>query len=194
MPPVHQEGTQGEEKFGRVRPIDQAKAKIQDDLDLVHWHMLRGDGLRASLVNRAGSVLNTNALIVAGVALAIGLRSQHPGLAVVIPALAALVCVAASVVNASMVMVTLRPWRQHFKATNTPPAFLYSYAGMHGDFAEFKANMLSQSPEQLLEYALVELWRTGNLHNYRYRKLRIALRWLLTALAFFFIAIALSAI
>jgi hypothetical protein len=138
--------------------------------------------------------LSTNALIVAGVALAIGLRSQHPRLAVLIPALATLVCVAASVVNASMVMITLRPWRQHFKATNAPPPFLYSYAGMHGDFAAFKEKMLSQSPEQLLEHALVELWRAGNLHNYRYRKLRIALRWLLAALASLFIAIALSAI
>jgi hypothetical protein len=84
--------------------------------------------------------------------------------------------------------------RQHFKATNTPPPFLYSYAGMHGDFEAFKAKLLCQSPEQLLEYALIELWRSGTLHNYRYRKLRIALRWLLLAIVLLFIAIALSLI
>jgi hypothetical protein len=194
MPPTRLKHAKGEDKLGRVPPIDHAKMEVQDDLDLVHWHMLRGDGQRASLVKRAGSVLSTNALIVAGVALALGLRSQHPGLAVLIPALTTLVCIAVSVINASMVMITLRPWRQHFKATNTLPPFFYSYAGMHGDFATFKEKMLSQSPEQLLEHALVELWRAGNLHNYRYRKLRIALRWLLTALVSLFIAIALSAI
>jgi hypothetical protein len=65
---------------------------------------------------------------------------------------------------------------------------------MHGDFGAFKKEVLSQSPEELLEHALVELWRTGNLWNYRYRKLRIALRWLLGALAFLIVAIAVSVI
>jgi len=58
-----------------VSLIRQAKTKVDDELDLVHWRMLLGDGLRASLVNRAGSVLSTNALIVAGVAFAFGLRN-----------------------------------------------------------------------------------------------------------------------
>jgi len=96
------------------------------------------------------------------------------------------------------------PTRAHRKGGSTRwPAFqgnqhattiLYSYAGMHGDFEAFKAKLLSQSPEQLLEYALIELWRAGTLHNYRYRKLRIALRWLLLAIVLLFITIALSSI
>jgi hypothetical protein len=121
-----------------VSPIRQAKTKVGDELDLVHWHMLRGDGLRASLVNRARSVLSTNALIVAGVALALGLRNQRSDLGVLIRSIATMVCIAASVVNASMVLITIRPWRQHFQETNTPPPFLYSYAGMYGDFEAFK--------------------------------------------------------
>jgi hypothetical protein len=194
MSPTPEPGVKAAGKAPRASSFDNAQMKLQSELDLVHWHMLRGDALRASLVNRAGSVLSTNGLVVAGVALALGFRNQHPSLAVLITALAALVCIAVSVLNASMVVVTLRPWRQHFKATNTPPPFLYSYAGMRGDFETFKNKMFEQSPEQLLEHALVELWRGGNLHNYRYRKLRTSLRWLLGALAFLFVAIAVSAI
>jgi hypothetical protein len=194
MPPTHQASVKIEGKGSHGSSIDDAQMKVQSELDLVHWHMIRGDGLRASLVNRAGSVLSTNGLIVAGVALAVGFRNQHPNLAALTAALGALACIAVSVLNASMVIVTLRPWRRHFKETNTPPPFLYSYAGMHGDFGEFKKEILSQSPEELLEHALVELWRAGNLWNYRYRKLRIALRWLLGALAFLIVAIAISII
>lgn len=194
MASIDQEGTKAGDKLSRASPIDQAKTEVQDKLDLVHWHMLRGDGMRASLVNRAGSVLSTNALIVAGVALAVGLRNQRPGLSVLIAAFATLACVTASVVNASMVMVSLRPWRKDFKAASTPQPFLYSYVWAEDNFAEFKDNVLSRSPERLLEHALVELWRNGNLYGYRYRKLRISLRWLLAALAFLLIAIALSAI
>jgi len=177
-----------------VLPIEEQKTKVEHRLDLVHWHMLRGDNLRAGLASRAGILLSTDALIVAGVALALGLRNQRGSYGVLAASLATLICVAVSVVNASLVLVTVRRWHQHFGNTGAPQPFLYSYTGMHGTFEEFKAKMLSQSQEQLLGYALVELWRCGQLHTYRYRKLRRAIRWLLAALAFLFITIIISAI
>jgi hypothetical protein len=101
--------------------------------------------------------------------------------------------VAVSVVNASLVLMTVRRWHRHFRDTGAPQPFLYSYTGMDGSFEDFKAKVLSQSQERLLEYAMVELWRDGQLHTYRYRKLRRAVRWLLAALAFLFLTIAISA-
>ena len=77
--------------------------------------------------------------------------------------------------------------------TGAPEPFLYGYTGMHGSFEDFKARLSSQSPERLLEYALIELWRCGRLHSDRYRRLHHAVRWLLASVAFLFIAIALSA-
>jgi hypothetical protein len=102
MPPTHQASVKIEGKGSHGSSTGDAQMKVQSKLDLVHWHMIRGDGLRASLVNRAGSVLSTNGLIVAGVALAVGFRNQHPNLAALTAALGALVCIAVSVLNASM--------------------------------------------------------------------------------------------
>lgn len=85
------------------------------------------------------------------------------------------------------------PRRRQFGNSGAPDPFLYSYTGMHGSFEDFKARLFAQSPERLLEYAVTELWRCGRLHNYRYRKLRHAVRRLLAAIAFLFLTVALSA-
>lgn len=178
-----------------VPPDGQQNTRTGQQRDLVHWHLLRGDSLRAGLAARAGTLLSTNALIIAGVALALGLNNRHSFSPVLAVALATFVCVAFSVINASLVLMTVRPWHRLFRDTETPRPFLYSYTGMTGgSFEEFKARLFAQSPERLLEYALVELWRCGRLHNYRYRKLRHAVRWLLAAAALLFITIGLSAV
>ena len=151
--------------------LNRPKVNVEQQIDLVHWHMLRGDGLRAGLAGRAGSLLSTDALIVAGVALALGLGSRRPGYDVLVPSLLTLLCVAFSVINAAVVLVTVRRWHRQFKDPDVPHPFLYSYTGMTGSFTDFKARLLTEPPEQLLEHALVELWRCSRLHNYRYRKL-----------------------
>ena len=138
-------------------PTDPAITKVKQQLDLVHWHMLRGDGLRAGLASRASSLLSTDALIVAGVTLALGIGNRRQGYSALVPSLVTLLCVAFSVINASMVLTTVRRWHQQFKDLDVPSPFLYSYTGMHGNFAEFKTRMLSESSEQIQEHALVEL-------------------------------------
>lgn len=112
-----------------MQPIEQQKTKVEQQLELVHWHMLRGDNLRARLASRAGTLLSTDALIVAGVTIALGLRNQHASYAVLAAALVTLICVAVSVVNASLVLMTVRRWHQHFRGAGTPQPFLYSYTG-----------------------------------------------------------------
>jgi hypothetical protein len=165
---------------------------VEQQLDLVNWHILRGDGLRTGLAGRAGTLLSTDALIVAGVALAVGLRSPRAGYGV----LATLACVGVSVVNASLVLVTVRRWRDQFPRTGAPEPFLYSYTGIEedGNFQEFKARLLATSRERLLEHALTELWRSGTLHDYRYRKLRLAMKWLIAAILLLFVTLTISAV
>jgi hypothetical protein len=48
------------------------------------------------------------------------------------------------------------------------------------------------SSEKVLDWALTELWRCGHLHEYRYRKLRVAMCWLLTALIAFLAAVGVA--
>jgi hypothetical protein len=179
-----------------VSAPDQPRSKVEQQLDLVNWHILRGDGLRAGLASRAGTLLSTNALIVAGVALAVGLKSPRTGYSLLATSVATLVCVGVSVVNASLVLVTVRRWRRQFADTGAPKPFLYSYTGIeeHGNFEEFKARLLATSRERLLEHALTELWQSGALHDYRYRKLRLAMKWLLAAVLLLFITLTISAL
>ncbi|MFI9506183.1 hypothetical protein [Nocardia sp. NPDC052566] len=39
-------------------------------LDIIHWHLTREDSQRTAISMRAGAILSTNALVVAGTALA----------------------------------------------------------------------------------------------------------------------------
>jgi hypothetical protein len=173
---------------------DGAKTEVEQRLDHIHWQLLRGDGLRGSLASRAGSVLSTDALIVAGVALALGFRGQRPNPAVLAAALVTFACVAVSVVNASMALMSVRRWHKQFGRPDKPGWFLYSYIGIASlSFEEFKKRALSLSQNDLLELALAELWREAVLHGYRYRKLRLAVRWLLIALGVLLATIALAA-
>ena len=55
---------------------------------------------------------------------------------------------------------------------------LCTYGHAEYTFDEFKRKMTTADLGELLESALVELWRNRLLHGYRYRKLRLAMRWL----------------
>jgi hypothetical protein len=59
---------------------------------------------------------------------------------------------------------------------------------------DFTRKMTTSPTEELLQSAMVELWRCGHLYRYRYRKLRIAMRWLLGALVVFLVAVAATGI
>ena len=176
-----------------------SRRNLDEQLERAHWHILRSDSLRASVASRAGTLLSTNALVIAGAALALGLKSHKPDTVVTILAIATLGCVAVSVMNASLAAVTIRRWARQFAKNKEhlghigPP---YSFAEIDSTtstFEDFKRRMANQSVDRLLEEALGELWRCGLLHCYRYAKLRIALRWLLAALCFFLAAVTTSA-
>jgi hypothetical protein len=148
------------------------------------------------VATRAGAVLSTNALVVAGIALAFGFRDRQPDAVGLALALGDLGAATFSVVNASLALTTLRTWERQFRDDDAPVAFPYSYAQLEdsrGTFEEFKQRTLSLPPEQQLNNALAELWRCGRLHAYRYNKLRIAMRWLLAALLLLMLTVAWAA-
>lgn len=94
------------------------------------------------------------------------MKNKHASDLVLAVALATFACVAVSVVNVCLVLMTVWRWRRQFGNSGAPDPLLYSYTGMHGSFEDY---------------------------NYRYRKLRHAVRRLLAAIAFLFLTVALSA-
>ncbi|WP_431970480.1 hypothetical protein [Nocardia sp. bgisy134] len=130
-------------------------------------------------------MLSTNALVVAGTALAFSSRGSKP-LSPWVFALAVgtLVLVAGSVIYATQALVLLRrrPLGKVF-APRSAASELYNYPYIGrtwSSFEDFHASVMSQSPEQQLKGALDELWRTSHLYLYRYLKFRKA-TWLLLA-------------
>ena len=92
--------------------------------------------------------------------------------------------------------VTVRSWSRQFPRHQEHGGSAYSFIEINSGaetFEDFKLRMANQSAEQLLDDALAEIWQCGVLHRYRYMKLRVALRWLLAALALLLVTVAVSA-
>jgi hypothetical protein len=168
------------------------------NLDAVHWHLAREDGQRAAVSTRAGAVLSTNALVVAGTALAFSLKGTRAlSLVVFLAALGTLVLVAGSVTYATQALVMLRRTERRFTEPRSDASTLYNLSGINRRwpaFEEFRAAMMDQSPEQQLQGALDELWRISHLHRYRYLKLRRATWLLLAAICLLLATLALAAV
>ncbi|WP_328602042.1 hypothetical protein [Nocardia terrae] len=143
-------------------------------------------------------MLSTNALVVAGTALALSLKGTHRlNLAVLISAFGALVVVAASVTCAATALITLFRIDHRFYGPREAAAAVYNYTSISSrwpTFDEFRQAIAEQSPEQQLRGALVELWRASGLHWYRYQRLRWATRLLLVAIGLLLITVALAAV
>ncbi|TYK44059.1 hypothetical protein [Actinomadura decatromicini] len=179
-------------------PASETAARSADTtLEALHWHIVRCDHLRAGVASRAGAVLSTNALVIAGTTLVLSLRDQKPDALLVAIALASLGCVAFSVGGAALALISLRSWRPQSRDQGTATSFLYCYVEadeVTNTFETFKHRALTASSDELLEFALVELWRCCRLYRYRYKRLRIAVCLLLAALVLFLAAAAVSAL
>ena len=73
----------------RVKSTKRPGNSVSEQLEVIHWHIRRGDNLRAAVAARVGAVLSTNALVVGGIALAFGLRNQRPNVIELVLALLA---------------------------------------------------------------------------------------------------------
>lgn len=163
-----------------------ASGMTVERLDLVNWHIVRGDQLRANVSARAGTVLSTNALVLAGVTFLVTLGGT-PGRLVVAIAACTLLGVVVSVITATLALMTIRPYRSQFGDEEAASPFLYSYAGVTGtmEYRDFGRRLRELTDDDLLEHALVELWRCARIHRYRYHRLRIATACLVVALVLF---------
>jgi len=157
---------------------------VEDQLSRVHWHILRGDSLRGSVASRAGTLLSTNALVVAGIALAVGSGNHRPGVIVIVATVATFVCVFGSVTSAVLAMTSTFHWKRQFPDQADSAGTIYSFVEHSGarTFEDFKQQRATESTEQILDEALRELWRISQLHRDRYRWLRRGQRWLFVAL------------
>jgi uncharacterized membrane protein YdfJ with MMPL/SSD domain len=102
------------------------------NLDVVHWHLVREDSQRAAVSTRAGAVLGTNALVVAGTALAFSLKGTKAlSLAVFLAALCTLLLVAGSVTYATQALVMLRRTERRFSEPRSDASTLYDLSGIN---------------------------------------------------------------
>ena len=176
-------------------PRTSGRNTVEAQLSRIHWHILREDSLRASVAARAGTLLSTNALVVAGIALAVGLRGQRPGAVVIAGTVTTFACVFGSVISAALATVSVFHWDRHYPDQAGSPGTIYGPIE-HGNgaatFEDFIRQRDTESPEHVLNEALRELWQCTQLHRDRYRWLRRGLRWLLAALFCLLITVGLA--
>lgn len=168
---------------------------VEEQLSRVHWHILREDSLRASVAARAGTLLSTNALVVAGIALAIGLRDRPAGAVVITGTVATFACVFGSVTSAVLATVSLFPWDRRYRGQANSRGTVYcpiEHGSGAATFEDFMQQRATESPERVLNEALRELWQCTQLHFDRYQWLRRGLRWLLAALLCLLITVGLA--
>ena len=118
---------------GRVRRHRHGQVALRGDktrgavekLESLRWHILRLDGFRAGLWNRAGIILSANALVTAAsaVLISVGSRAGHLTL---ITAVLAMVAVLVSVYEAMGVGGARRQWLGSYEDKQSPPAFVYA--------------------------------------------------------------------
>jgi hypothetical protein len=165
-----------------------------EQLSRVHWHILRCDSLRGSVASRAGTLLSTNALVVAGIALAAGWGSRRPGIVVIAATVVTFACVFCSAASAVRAAVSFFAWDRRFPGQAGAPGTVYCPAEYSGaeSFEGFRRQWAARSAEQILDEALRELWQITRLHQDRYRWLRRGQRWLLVALSCLLITVGLA--
>jgi hypothetical protein len=168
---------------------------VEEQLSRVHWHILRGDSLRGSVASRAGTLLSTNALVVAGIALAVGSGTHRASVMVIVATVVTFFCVFGSVTSAVLAMVSTFSWNSQFPDQADSAGTIYSFVE-HGSgsrtFEDFKQQRATESAEQILDEALRELWRISQLHRDRYRWLRRGQRWLFAAILCLLITVGLA--
>jgi hypothetical protein len=145
------------------------------------------------MANRSPST--ASALVVTGIALAVGLRNHRPGVIVIVATVVTFVCVFGSVTSAVLATVSIFHWDRQFPDQAGSAGTIYSFVE-HGSgaqtFEDFKQQRATESAEQILDDALRELWQISQLHRDRYRWLRRGQRWLFVALFCLLITVGLA--
>ncbi len=153
-------------------------------LESLRWHILRLDGFRTGLWNRAGIILSTNALVAGASAVLISVGSRAGHLTLITAALA-MVAVLVSVYEAMGVGGASRQWLGSYEDKQSPPAFIYAVSETMTqieNFGDFQKALSEWTERKEIEAAASEVWRLEVLHHRRVLQLMRSIRWLFTAL------------
>jgi hypothetical protein len=170
---------------------------VQQQIEMVKWHIERFDGLRKSAADRASVVLNAGAILSAGNAVMLSVLFANPRLVSGPLVLGYSAGVAVSIffivmamMLANGVLVSLRVTRHLLRADQLPLGLLFNAtdtAARFKTFPEFQMHIASESYLQILHNAEVELWVGMRTYRYRYARLRSAIRALRVAAMIFLV-------
>ncbi|MEV6973228.1 hypothetical protein [Kitasatospora sp. NPDC093806] len=158
----------------------------EERLQLAQWHLVRADGLRLGLVNRAGALLSANALVITGAVFASGATSSEVSPVVGAVALVALVVSAISAALSASVLTGFRGRPALSRPSGFPVPLAFSYGdtvSACGSAEEFRAGFVAQSVATAADAAVLELWRCISVHQLRARRMQRATRYLVAGAA-----------
>ena len=101
-------------------------AQLSAQLDMLRWHILRGDAQRVGLWTRAAAVLGADTLVLAGATVLLTVSPTTPSKLGKIAALATMALVLVSVMRAAQVLGTVRDWSRTIEPESPPPALYTS--------------------------------------------------------------------
>ncbi|WP_329491704.1 hypothetical protein OG618_35290 [Kitasatospora sp. NBC_01246] len=160
--------------------------RAEERLQLAQWHLTRADGLRLGLVNRAGTLLSADALVITGVVFASGATSSDVSPVIGAAALLALVVSAGSAALAASVLTGFRRLPGMSRPAGFPVPIAFGYGDTVGAFGspeEFRSGFSAQSVEAAADSAVLELWRCISVHQLRARRMQRATQCLLAGAA-----------
>ncbi|GLY87382.1 hypothetical protein [Actinoallomurus iriomotensis] len=160
-------------------------------LERIQWHLSRCDQIRSNLANRAAITLSANALTVAGsttfLASATDSLRTAPTLLKYLSAAGGF-CVltfsATSIIYAIQAIVNIRTWRR-VHGEDVPISLFYHQSDTARNvatYADFKDRFHSATDDELVDYALADLWMVIRTVHLRHTRFRRSVRFLLASL------------
>lgn len=172
---------------------------VDEKIELAIRLIERNDNLLSSLESRAATVVSADALLLAGTTFLLdkiwSQASQYASIKQIALGISiglALIALALSIVYATTSIANV--WRTTRKIVggNLPQPSLFfrprDTANEFKDFSQFEKHFQASSKEQMLNYALNELWLVENLNIRRYKNFQRAVRLLLFSVVPFLVA------
>lgn len=177
------------------------KLNVEDRIELARWLIERHDTLRESISSRAGIILSADALLITALIFtldkitAITDQGYSDALRIVF-----IICIAVSTISTivSFIFTTntiVSVWKTSRRTTNTKyhqRLFFNARDTLENfpTFSGFEHQFRELRRDQVLNFALGELWTAQSLYRQRYQSLRYSIRALLFSIIPFLIAMA----
>lgn len=171
------------------------KMSFNEQLDLIRWLIDRTDRLRESVASRASLVVSANALLLAGTTFLLGQTLSDLGQRPLTERILLVICIGVTLLFliVSLVSATggiIGSWkadRQMLGDDALEQLFISSVASVKAfnSFKSFKQKFDKTDKEQVLSYALGNLWVIQNVHYRRHQKVEFAIKFMLLAVISF---------